>query len=158
MVLPSVVEDLLNPALLALLLRQTASGYAQDRGGDPAMVWPLAFVAAPMILHGPTRQALPRRPTSHLTNWAQANELLVAGLAPRARSLSEPVRAGLRLGLRLSLLEVTDSGGIAAGPAAPRGKPEGSLLQLHRSARLVGRWFARTAEPSTVFAVLRARP
>lgn len=150
-----LVEDLLNPALLALLLREAALGYEQDHGS--AMAWPVAFVAAPFVLHGPTRQALPSTVATHLSTWAGANQLLVAGLPARAASLAGPVRAGLRLGLRHRLLDVND-GRLAAGPARPSREPVGSLLQLHQAARLVGRWLGRSSEASTVFAVLRVAP
>lgn len=155
MPLPTLVEDLLNPALLALLLREAADGYRSEH--TSAMAWPLAFVAAPMVLHGPTRDALPRTVATHLSTWAGAHHLLVAGLPARARSLATPVRAGLRLGLRHALLEIDNAGGLLPGRVRP-GAPAGTLLQLHQSARLVGRWLGRSNEPSTVFALLRVVP
>lgn len=151
----SLVDGLLNPALVALLAREAAAGYGSEHGA--AMAWPLIFVAMPMVLHGPTREALPRTTATYLPNWAAANPLLTAGLAPRARSLAGHVRTGVRFGLRHGLLELDGGGGLLPGPARP-GAPEGSLLALHRSALLVGRWFGRSAEPASVFSVLRVRP
>lgn len=155
MTLPVLVEDLLNPALIALLLREASRGYLQEHGS--AMPWPMAFVAAPMTLHGPTREALPRTVATHLSTWAGAHQPLVDGLAARSASLTAPAVAGIRFGLRHGLLE-TDEGGLRPGTARPAGEPQGTLLQLHRSALLVGRWLGRSAEASTVFVVLRVRP
>lgn len=155
MTLPALIEDLLNPAMLALLLRETALGYQQEH--QSAMAWPLAFVAAPLVLHGPTREALPRTVATHLSTWADGNQALTAGLPARAASLATPVRAGLRLGLRYGLLALRD-GGVEAGEAKSSREPVGTLLQLHQSARLVGRWLGRSSEASTVLAILRVRP
>lgn len=151
----SLVDDLLNPALVALLAREAAAGYDDEHGA--AMAWPLVFVAVPMVLHGPTQKALPKSVATYLPNWAAANPLLAAGVAPRSRSLTGHVRAGVRFGLRHGLLELDGSGGLLPGPVRP-GAPEGSLLALHRSALLVGRWFGRSAEPASVLSVLRVRP
>lgn len=149
----SLSADMLNPALLAILLREAAGGYVADRG---PMAWPLAFAAAPLILHGPTRRALPRRASQHLSTWAQAHSELVAGLPPRARSLAPPVRAGLRTGLRTGLLAL-DDGGLVPGDA-PLRRGAGALLELQRAAGLVGRWMGRSKEPVTVFALLGLQP
>lgn len=156
MTLPALVEDLLNPALLALLLRETSGGYLQEHGS--AMAWPMAILAAPMVLHGPTREALPKTVGTHLSTWAGTHQALVDGLAARSASLAAPAVAGIRLGLRHGLLETDDDGGLRPGPARPAGEPKGTLRQLHRSALLVGRWLGRSAETSTVFTVLRVRP
>lgn len=148
----SLSADMLNPALLAVLLREATGGYVEGRG---PMAWPLAFAAAPLVLHGPTRRALPKRASQHLSTWAQGHTELVAGLPARARSLAPPVRAGLRTGLRTGLLAL-DDGGLVPGAALGRGN--GALLELQRAAALVGRWLGRSGEPSTVFALLGLRP
>ncbi|WP_445263216.1 three component ABC system middle component [Pseudokineococcus sp. 5B2Z-1] len=149
----SLSADLLNPSLLAVLLGETATGYAAGR--DP-MAWPLAFAAAPLVLHGPTRRALPKRSSQHLAAWARAHPDLLIGLPDRARSLAPPVRAGLRTALRTGLVTV-DDGRLAPGPARLR-RGDGALRELQLAAALVGRWLARSEQPSTVFALLGLRP
>jgi len=139
--------------VLAVLLREATGGYVEGRG---PMAWPLAFAAAPLVLHGPTRRALPRRSSQHLSRWAQGHSDLVAGLPVRARSLAPPVRAGLRTGLRTGLLAL-DDGALVPG-AASLARGTGRLLELQRAAALVGRWLGRSDEPSTVFALLGLRP
>lgn len=150
-----LASDFLNPALLALIVRETVLGYEQE--ADAGLPWPLAYLAAPLVLHEPTRIVLPQRTSTHLPNWAREHELLVAGLPGRARSLRAPVDQAVRLGLRHEVLGLSQ-GDLTPGPAQLLRKATGTIAQMHRSARLVGRWFAKCASPATPFAILRVRP
>lgn len=142
----------LNPPLVASVLATAAAGYRNER--PRRMIWPLAFVVTPLVLHRSTRQALPQSTATHLASWVSRNAVLHAGFAARAWSLVPAVREGLRFGLRHGLLTV-QTGGID-GVAGTSRDPE--LRQLLRSARLVGRWLAKTDQPATVFAILGVEP
>ncbi|WP_406106233.1 three component ABC system middle component [Micromonospora globbae] len=149
---PQVSAAYLNPALVATVLAAAAAGYRTER--QRAMIWPLAFVVAPLVLHRSTRQALPRSTATHLASWVSRNAVLHAGFAARARALAPTVREGLRFGLRHGVLTV-EAGGL--GGAVGRGRdPE--LRQLLRSAQLVGRWLAKADQPATAFAILGVEP
>ena len=149
---PQVSAAYLNPALLAAVLAAAAAGYRADR--QRAMIWPLAFVVAPLVLHRSTRQALPRSTATHLASWVSRNALLQAGFAERAQALAPTVREGLRFGLRYGVLTVES--GRLDGTARKGRDPE--LQQLLRSAQLVGRWLAKVDQPATVFAILGVEP
>ncbi len=149
---PQVSAAYLNPAMVATVLAAAAAGYRAGR--QRTMIWPLAFVVAPLVLHRSTRQALPRSTATHLASWVSRNALLHAGFAPRARALAPTVREGLRFGLRHGVLTV-EAGGLSG--AVGRGRdPE--LQQLLRSAQLVGRWLAKADQPATAFAILGVEP
>lgn len=92
------VADLLNPALLAAVVAAAASEYERHDGGP--MPLELAFLVAPLVLHKETRLGLPSRTDSHLAKWVTTHEVLTAGFGARAKSLVEPVREGVRFGLR----------------------------------------------------------
>ncbi len=147
-----VPAALLNPALLACVEAAAASGY--ERETDAAMPWPLSFVIAPMVLHRGTRQALPNRITSHLGAWVSSNPALRAGLPLRAHALVEPVREGLRFGLRHGLLETRPGGGLRQAASGPRAPDIGDLREILAKATFAGRWLSRSEEPATVFALL----
>jgi hypothetical protein len=149
---PQVSAAYLNPALVAAVLAAAAAGYRAER--QRAMVWPLAFVVAPLVLHRSTRQALPRSTATHLASWVSRNAVLRAGLPVRARALVSTVREGLRFGLRYGVLTI-ESGRLDG--TVQRGRdPE--LRQLLRSAQLVGRWLAKVDQPATAFAILGVEP
>jgi hypothetical protein len=148
----SVPAALLNPALMACLEAAAASGYEREK--EAAMPWPLCFVIAPMVLHRGTRQALPARISSHLAAWVSGNPVLRAGLPLRARALVEPVREGLRFGLRYGLLETVPGGGLRQAVPRLRAPDAGDLRDILAKATFAGRWLSLSEEPATVFALL----
>jgi ABC-three component (ABC-3C) system Middle Component 3 len=149
---PRVKATLLNPALVAVLLAAAARDYETEAAGMP---WPLAFLVPPLILHRPTRDALPRNTRTHLSTWIRRHPLLRAGFPNRAAAMVPITREGIRFGLRAGVLArhgAALTGHLAAEP------PAGELRQLVRRAALVGRWLAKTDQPSTVFALLGVAP
>lgn len=118
------------------------------------MVWPIAFIVSPLVLHRPSREALPASAATHLTTWVSRNPILRAGFPARARSLSPLVYEGLRFGLRHGLLAV--SGDSLRGSI--RRSSDQELAAMLRQAGLVGRWFAKTDQPATLFAIFGVEP
>jgi hypothetical protein len=147
-----VEASLLNPALIALLMSEAAREY--ERQAEP-MSWPLAFLVPPLVLHRPTRDALPRDTRTHLSTWIARQPVIRAGFPERATAMAPLTREALRFGLRNGVLAV--SGGAVRGLTGHM-PPHGDLRVLVSKAGLVGRWLARTDQPSTVFALFGVRP
>lgn len=148
---------MLNPALLATVIAVAASEY--ERADGSPMPWPLAFLVAPLVLHRDTRNALPRSTRTHLATWVSNNAVLRAGLPARAISLTDPVREGLRFGLRMGVLTLTDDGRLHSSlPTANRPPDIGDLRPIVQSSGLVGKWFAKLDQSATAFALLGVAP
>jgi len=64
-------------------------------------------------------------------------------------------REGIRFGLRAGVL---DRDGTTLTGHLDAERPAGELGQLIGSAALVGRWLAKTDQPSTAFALLGVAP
>ncbi|MFD8992713.1 MULTISPECIES: three component ABC system middle component [Streptomyces] len=152
---PQASAAFLNPALIAAIAATAARDYEGGASGR-LMPWPMAFVVAPLVLHRPTRRALPSSTRTHLTNWVAGHPALVAGLAPRGTSLAPAVREGLRFGIRHQMLAIEQ--GCLRGTLAKPPRTDGELAELIKAASLVGRWTAKSDHPSTVFALLGVRP
>ena len=76
-----------------------------------------------------------------------------------ARSLTDPVREGLRFGLNMGILTIVDDGRIRSSlPVTSRPPDRGDLRAVVRSAGLVGKWFAKLDQPATSFALLGVAP
>ena len=117
------------------------------------MPFELSYLAAPLVLHRDTRAALPVRVDSHLAKWVIANEVLAAGFGPRAHALVEPVREGLRFGLRIGAIEL--EGGRIAGSLRSRAPATiGDVGDIVKRAGFVGRWFTQIDSTATAFALL----
>ena len=112
-----VPAALLNPALLAAVLAAGAAGYARE--AEAPLPWPLSFVLPPLVLHQATREALPSTLASHLGVWVGRQPQIRAGFPLRALSLVEPVRDGVRFGLRHNMLELDGDGVRGATPLRP---------------------------------------
>ncbi|MFJ1709578.1 three component ABC system middle component [Kitasatospora sp. NPDC088346] len=152
---PQAGAVFLNPALLAAVQASAARAYERESGGR-LIVWPLSFIIAPLVLHRPTRQALPSSVRTHLSSWVSEHPVLVAGLPARTSSLLPAIREGMRFGIRHRMLAVEH--GAVRGLLGGAGRSDGELAELLRAAALAGRWMTRTDNPSTVFALLGMRP
>ena len=130
---PRVEATLLNPALVAVLLAAAARDYETQ---STRMPWPLALLIPPLVLHRPTREALPRNTRTHLSTWIRRQPLLRAGFPDRAAAMGPLTREGIRFGLR-ARDGATLTGHLDGEPS------EGELRQLLRRAALVGRWLAK---------------
>lgn len=155
---PSEDAALYNPAFIALLLAQAAAKHAQrtDRG----LPFSLVFLAAPIVLHGPTRRQLPRQERSKMAPWLEAHPLERAGAARRATRLVPAVRSGLRYGLRGGQLELRGDGLVAERPTTQRSRIELSaeVAEILSRAAFVGGWFGLTGPASSIYALWRVRP
>lgn len=101
-----VAAAYLNPALMAVLFSASARGYG-PRDSEP-MIWPMVYLVAPLVLHRPTRRALPGNTRTHLSTWVRREPLLRAGFPHRTASLAPTVSEGLRFGLRHGVLALED--------------------------------------------------
>lgn len=148
---------LLNPALLAVISAAAASQY--ERESQEPMPWPLVFLAAPLVLHRATREALPRTTRTHLSAWVTGNPVIRAGFPQRAQSLTGAVREGLRFGMTHGALVITEDGQLRGVlPASARPVQGGDAADIIRSAGFVGKWFTQADQPATLFALLGVAP
>jgi len=151
-----VAAAMLNPALISAILAAAADDYRKESGRG--MPWELAFIVSPLVLHRGTREGLPSSIRTHLATWVSANAALHAGFPARARTLSAPIKEGLRFGLTHHVLTLEET--VLRGQLKrPRGfVTPGELRDLLRSARLAGRWLSKVEATSTVFALFGVTP
>lgn len=150
---PRLVAHFLNPALMAAVVAASAVEYRRIR--TEPMPWVFVFLLAPLVLHGPTRRALPRDTRTHLSTWIARNQSQLAGFAERVTGLAPGVREGIRYGVRSGALSVSDRS-IVSDWSLPRGA--GQLSELLLAAALAGRWFAKLDQPATAYALFGVTP
>ncbi len=150
---PRLVAHFLNPALIAVIVAACAAEYERTKG--ERMPWILLFVATPLVLHGPSRRALPRDTRTHLSTWVARNPTIVAAFPERARGLIPSVGEGLRYGVRCGVLSLADQR-VTTRFATRR--VTGHLGEVVQAAGLVGRWLAKLDRPSTAYALLGVTP
>jgi hypothetical protein len=153
---PAERETLFNPRFVALLLAHAAAGH-EDRT-EAAMPLSLCFLVAPVVLHGPTRRALPRRVTTKPGAWLDEHPLLRAGFAMRARSTAPFVRAGLREGLRAGMLDLVGDGVLGHPPQRRGVNLSAEVDEILKRAAFAGGWLGLAGPPAGSFAMWRVRP
>jgi hypothetical protein len=153
-----VPAAMFNPALIAVIVAAAVDQY-EHRSGFP-MPWPMSFLVPPMVLHGPTRDALPRTSRTSLSSWIGSEAVLAAGFPRRAQHLAPQVREGIRFGVRHQLLEISGPSGALTCPTPPKTTKSspGDLIPIVRAAGMLGRIFARAGGSADVYAALRVRP
>jgi ABC-3C biological conflict system middle component len=149
---PRLVAHFLNPALMAAIASACAAEYEKARR-EP-MPWVLLFLAAPLVLHGPSRRTLPPNTRTHLSTWVARNPVIRSGFAGRARALSPQVKDGVRYGVRCGALIVVGRSLRGRSPS----NATGQVGELLRAARLVGRWFAKVDRAATAYALFGISP
>lgn len=146
-----------NPALIAVIIAAAANQYEETC--EFAMPWPLSFLVTPMVLHAPTREALPRTSRTSLAKWVSDNAVLSAGFPARASYMGPTVREGVRFGLREQMFALVPGNALLCRtlPKTTARAP-GDLAPIVRGAGMLGRVFGRTGDAATVFAALRVQP
>jgi hypothetical protein len=151
---PFEEEALFNPAFLSLLLRESATQFGERSAGKelPAV---LAYLIAPVALHGPTRRVLPTHVNAQMGEWVRAHPSVLVDLPNRARSLSPLVSIAVCFALRHGVLGGGE-GLLRAGTVKrrPRGMARSADVDdcLSR-AGFLGRWFSEQADATTTLAI-----
>jgi hypothetical protein len=155
---PAERDALYNPAFIALILAQAAEEH-ERRAGD-GLPFSLAFLVAPIVLHGPTRQALPRQARSKMAPWLEEHPVQRAGLGMRAASLVPGVRAGIRYGLRSGTLMLHDAILTASKHKVTSNDTmlSAEVDDILKRASFAGGWFALAGSASGIYALWRVEP
>jgi Family of unknown function (DUF6521) len=154
---PPEEAALFNPAFMGLLIAISAKDY--EATCKTPMPFALAFLIPPMALDAETRDQLPGNVNALLSPWLLAHPLIQAGFAERATAMVPLVREGLRYAMRSGSLRLTGDAlhsGIANRVKTDLGTQD--ARDCAKAAALAARWFARTGDIATVFALLGVRP
>lgn len=146
---PVEEASLFNPAFLAVLVNEAATGHDKEAG--VGLPYALAYLLVPVVLHEPTRRTLPRGVTTSTAAWLRDHGSERAHVGELAVALVPNVRESLRFGLRHGALEWR-SGALGA-PALRRRPPNSSTVETDECrarARFCGRWFAQTGDTADV--------
>jgi hypothetical protein len=149
---------LFNPAFVVRLLHEAARQHQPVR--KESLPLPYAYLIPPLVLHGPTRRALPLTVSSQMASWAQDHPALLGDLAERASALVPIVGEACCFGLRHGVL-LFDEAGFLAGQLRrrPRGletTPE--VSECISRAGFMGRWLAGQPDVATVYSMWGLRP
>lgn len=154
---PAEERALLNPAFCSYLLWQGAVGH-QSVANSP-LPFEVAFLVLPMVLHRSTRELLPKMITTSLAVWINENPLAQSFIADRAQSLVPFTKEAMMFGgvhQFFSLKEgmIIPNNGWKKLLTANLKDSTDEVRLCGKRAEFIGRWFAKTGNPSTVMAIM----
>ena len=149
-----------NPAFCGELLALAVLEY--DRACHKPLPLVFAFVVLPLVLHGPTRQALPKRASAIFAAWSAEHDGILPDITDRTLSLQPATREALLLLAQLGALKI-EPDGVALGdfPLRHSTRLAASTREandMRSAAKLLGRWFAQQISPSPIMQSLGVRP
>lgn len=154
---PPAEAALFNPAFVGLLVSYAAKGYRGVAGAG--LPYELAFLVPPIALHQDTRAALPGNTSGRMSSWTLAHPVIVSDFGSRARAMTPLVREALRYALRARAIRVLDGSIVSLLPAQPNvAFATRDVETCISAASFAGRWFARTGNSGTIFALFGVRP
>lgn len=153
---PTEEFALFNPAFLGYMINRAAYGWEKAQGrGIPLAV---TFLVLPVVLHGPTRRALPSTTRTNLLVWMQDHPSQVGGFPAHAISLKPRVSDAITLASSTGL--VVAGGGLLTRGSA-RKMPQGlsdEVRECFAKAEWVARWFAQTSPAISLFTYWGVKP
>jgi len=149
---PSEEARNLNPAFCAELLARTVGEYHKNRQKPVSIA--TTYLVLPLVLHAPTRDALPGRSNTAFGTWLAEHTSMLTEFPLRTTRLQPVSREAVIFAIRHRVLKIAD-GGLAPGEKAIRlsAKPTPSTDEVdsvRSAAMLLGRWFASQVTESAI--------
>lgn len=161
---PLEERHLLNPAFCSSILWYAAKG-ASDRSTLPrkSLSFAEAFLVIPLVLHKKSRESLPSRINTSLPVWIEAEPLLIANFPARASALLHYTKQAIIFGGSLELFSL-DGDEIKANISFDRKlnntyrDSSDEVRECLKKASFLGKWFAHTGAPETIYTLFGVRP
>lgn len=150
---PVEIANLFNPAFCALLLRQAATSYHKKSG--KGLDYPVAFLILPLLLHGSSRELLPKTAGTNIHTWIQEHEEIKIGLDQRISNLYNYTRESVILALQHEILFIDELGALNPSKRRlPRFEENNSEATLCvKKATMIGKWFGSAGSTATLLSM-----
>lgn len=156
---PVEMANLFNPAFCSILLREAVRAYQEEQ--DAGLPYILAFPILPLVLHKPTREALPRTIRTRMHVWLQDRPEIHIGFADRVRQLTGITKESIIFGVQSDLFAFDDYGDFIVSTKRfrpPLWSPDSEPANCYKSSRFLGRWLANVGDTSTILTMWGIRP
>lgn len=154
---PIEVANLLNPAFCGEILRRCFYSYQKHTNGY--FPYPLVFLVLPIVLHKRTREMIKSRTKDQFDAWIHKHQEVRIGFAERAKQLIPITNEGLIFLLNSDSLEVTNNAKLLVKNYSPKKiKEDSEVSNCFKKSEIVGKWFAKSGNPTTIYTMLGVRP
>jgi hypothetical protein len=156
---PVEVANLFNPAFCSILLRGAVSAYQGER--DAGMPYVLSFLVLPLVLHKPTRDALPSTTRTKMHVWLQNRPETQIGFVNRIRQLTPITKEAVVFSMQSDLVTFDDSGNLVLVAKRSKSLPwanNSEPMICYRKSQFLGRWLAQAGDTSTILTMWGIQP
>ncbi len=157
-------RNLLNPAFCSTILWYGCKG-AKEYAASPrrSLSYIESFLLLPIVLHQKSRASLPIQIRSSLPVWINSQPLHIASLPDRAQTLVPYTKEAIILGCSSQLLHI-EGNELFCNTSYSRKINKSSrsssdeVRECFKKAEFLGKWFAHTGSPETIFTLFEVRP
>jgi Family of unknown function (DUF6521) len=156
---PTDVANLFNPAFCGEIIRLCAKSYAAE--SDSGFPYLLTFLVLPILLYEDTRTYMNARRYEFLHVWLQDHPHLRINFPERVRQLAPTTQESLGFLLQINALTLGDDARLVVRPYRRKvaaSQKSTQIKDFYDKAELLGRWFAKAGEVSTIYLVWGIRP
>ena len=156
---PIEVANLFNPAFCSILLRGAVNAYQGER--DAGMPYILSFLILPLVLHKPTRDALPSTIRTRMHVWLQNKPETQIGFVNRIRQLTPITKEAIIFSMQSDLVTFDEGGNlvlVAKQFKLPSWVNNSEPELCYRKSQFIGRWLAQVGDTSTILTMWGIRP
>ena len=153
------VANLLNPAFCGELMLCCIKTYMKTN--KKPFPYPLVFLILPIILHKKTRTSISKTTREQLHVWIQLNQEIKIGLSKRIKDLIPFTKEAMTFLIQMGNLEINSDAGLIVNKYTIRKIPKDYTKEVDdclKKSIIVGRWFARSGNPTTIFSMFGVRP
>ena len=158
---PKEEAYLLNPALCCITLVSAIGSYSDANKEN--IPFPLMFMVLPIVLHKPTRDALPPSIRTSMAAWLQENAFARVQFYERLVSLNPYTREAIQFGMSHGWTSLR-AGGLLSTPLNDADVNrvirilDDEARECVMRARFFGKWLAAAGATHTVMAFWGIRP
>ena len=158
---PKEEAHLLNPAFCCITLASAIRGYMGAR--NEGLPVPIVFMVLPIVLHKPTRDALPHNIRTSMAAWLQEKSAMRVMFYERLISLKPHTIEAIQYGMLFDWLLPKEGGLLETSLKDSTinqaiAKSSDEARDCIMRARFVGKWFAAVGTTYTAMAFWGIRP
>jgi hypothetical protein len=155
---PLEIAHLFNPAFCGRIVCQSIEAYKKE-SKTRSFPFVLTYLVLPIILHTYTRSLIASSAVPMHT-WIEKNPDVRVSFAERVRELMPITQESLMFVLQTHVVTVSDEGNL---DIVPKHRKSDSTLsdeikEILKKATILGRWFARAGNTTTIFTTWGVKP
>ncbi len=156
---PITTANLLNPAFCSEIIRRCAKSHFDEI--QKPFPYVLIFILLPIVLHKATREALPRTTKKSLHGWLEENPSVKIHFATRCQQMIPFTKEAFVFLLQCKAIKLDEKGNIIVSSFRKKSMnyiEEEEINDCFNKSELIGKWFAKSGNPQTIYSFWGVKP